>query len=124
MTKRKQAMAEMQRIVSEDLPCIFLWHHWKVLAWKAEFENVLESFRPVGWYSPTHIAGIWWTKGTLPTTGTTTVVSTTVRTTTAPPPPPAGPDTTTIVMAVVVIGVLLAGGYAWMKRQKPQKPQK
>jgi len=123
MTKRKQAMAEMQRIVSEDLPYIFLWHHWKVLAWKAEFENVVESFRPVGWYSPMHISGIWWTKGTPPVTATTTAVSPTVRTTTTPPPP-AGPDTTTIVMAVVVIGVLLAGGYAWMKRQKPQEPQK
>jgi peptide/nickel transport system substrate-binding protein len=103
VTIRKQSIDEIQRIITQDVGFIFLWHESYVFAWNSKLQNVLESMKPVGYQSPTGLSTIWW--GTAATSSATAAATTTGAAS-------AGPDMTTVaaiaVLAIVVIGAAIA----------------
>jgi peptide/nickel transport system substrate-binding protein len=113
-TIRKQAIDEIQRIVTEDVGFIFLWHESNVFAWNSRLQNVLESMRPVGYQSPTGLSTVWWA----PEATATTSAATSSAATTTPTGPAAGPDMPTIVAAIAVIAVVVIGAAVAMRRKK------
>jgi len=113
----KELSKEQQRLCTEDCAYVFLWHAFQTVAWKDEFADVVENFKPAAYLAPRFLRAVWWKKASPPTPTTTVKPTTTVA-----PPQPAGPDTTTIA-AVLVVAVVLVGAYIFSKRRKGE-PQK
>jgi peptide/nickel transport system substrate-binding protein len=87
---RKAAYDELQQIVHEDAPIVFLWNHFKIQAWNNDFQG-FDSNKPVSWWgayfrgdddSANINKGVYWTMGTDDPFPKTTVMDTVTQATT------------------------------------------
>jgi len=110
-TLRKIDYFQIQDIMANEVPMIFLWNNWKTEVWKNTFNGFRDTERPIGWYG--NHWGVWWTQGKA--LATTTAVSTSA--TTSAQPPTGGFDMTTIGGIAVLI-VVVAGAALYLSRRK------
>jgi peptide/nickel transport system substrate-binding protein len=114
-TLRKADYFQVQSILANEVPMIFLFNNWKIEVWKNTFNGFRDTERPIGWYG--NHWGVWWTQGKpLATTGVTSA-------TTGAQPPTGGVDMTTIG-AIVVLIVIVAGAALYMSKRKKTAPTK
>jgi peptide/nickel transport system substrate-binding protein len=113
-TLRKADYFQVQSILANEVPMIFLFNNWKLEVWKNTFNGFRDTERPIGWYG--NHRGVWWTQGKpLATTGVTSA-------TTGAQPPTGGVDMTTIG-AIVVLIVIVAGAALYMSKRKKTAPK-
>ncbi|HMK83065.1 MAG TPA: hypothetical protein VK503_05065, partial [Candidatus Bathyarchaeia archaeon] len=113
-TLRKANYFQVQSIMANEVPMIFLFNNWKLEVWKNTFNGFKDTERPIGWYG--NHRGVWWTQGKpLATTGVTSA-------TTGAQPPTGGVDVTTIG-AIVVLIVVVAGAALYMSKRKKTTPK-
>jgi ABC-type transport system substrate-binding protein len=109
--ERKKAYFEIQEILARDLSRLSILHNYWMFPYRTDFQGFSFQDKSQAHYS---LQGVWWTKGSAPTTtgATTTQVTTTVK---PPEPTPAFPMT--YATAIAVIAIIAVGGiYYWRKR--------
>jgi peptide/nickel transport system substrate-binding protein len=87
---RKPIYDEIQYLVHQDCPLIFLWNKWKIEAWNNDFAG-FGSMRPIAWFgcyfrgnqTTSNIErGVYWRGGSVnPEGDQTTIIQTTTQTT-------------------------------------------
>jgi peptide/nickel transport system substrate-binding protein len=122
-TERKDIYDEMQYLVHEDMPFIFLFNKWKIEAWNNDFAG-FGSNRPIAWYgsyfrgnqSASNLEkGVYWRGGTAEPNPETVITSiiTSIATTTQ-----TVPEFMNLRVLAALTIVLLTGIYIHKKRRK------
>jgi peptide/nickel transport system substrate-binding protein len=116
-TLAHQLVDQVQAIISHDVPYVFLWSHWKIVAFDSNVQGIVPDSAPVSWYGPGY-RDVSFSSSSQSTTSTSGGSTVTV-TTTAPGGSGGSSDTFLILgAAAVVIVVVLGATLALMRRKR------
>jgi peptide/nickel transport system substrate-binding protein len=113
-SERKPIYDEIQYLVHQDCPLIFLWNKWKIEAWNNDWAG-FGSMRPVAWYGSyfrgDQIAsnvekGVYWRGGSVNYGGDVTTITDITTETTATTVPEFNMKYLALVASAIIIGMI------------------
>lgn len=102
-----QLVNKAQAIISDEVPYVFLWAHWKIVAAKSNIVGVVQDSLPISWYGSGYVN----TFRTSPTQATSSVSTSTAQ-------GGQGMPLTAIAAVVVVIVLIAIAAVVLMRRKK------
>jgi len=99
-----QLVNQVQEIISADVGYVFLWAHWKIVAFKSNIAGVIQNSLPISWYGPGY-RDVYRT-GTSSMTSSTSMAQQTGLTSTMP------------TIAIIIVVLLVVAGAVIAKRKK------
>ncbi|HMK83592.1 MAG TPA: ABC transporter substrate-binding protein, partial [Candidatus Bathyarchaeia archaeon] len=99
-----QLVNQIQEIMSADVGYVFLWAHWKIVAFKSNIVGVVQNSLPISWYGPGY-RDVYRT-GVSSVTSSTSVAEQPGLTSTMP------------TIAIIIVVLLIVAGAVIAKRKK------